>query len=223
MTHFLALASSYTDIELALFQATDSQQPQLRQQISINKHDASRLMITSLDAILKKHQLKIADISFAAVNQGPAPFTTLRVLITTMNAIHYATQLPLIGIDALQASLDEYRSATCPITVVLLNAFHGDVYFGVEQQSVVKTGYAQAASFLPQLALEHPHSSIYFVGNGVELYRSQIQELFGQHAVIPEPLPLYCSITTIGHLGYAQWVAGMRGGYVYPKYLKNIS
>ncbi len=47
-------------------------------------------------------RLRFLDLAFIAAHQGPAPFTTLRVCLTTVNGFAFATGMPLIGINGLQ-------------------------------------------------------------------------------------------------------------------------
>src|SRR5471030_2525471 len=98
MKHYLSIQNTYTHVEMALFQ-----DGQLINWVSEDKLRASKHFILLIAGLLQEHQIKFSDLSFVAVNQGPGPFTTLRVVIASVNGLSYATKIPLVGIDALDA------------------------------------------------------------------------------------------------------------------------
>src|SRR3989338_1529451 len=116
MSYFLALQATYHSLEYALYDGM-----RLIQKKSLIKTQASSLLMCELNQLLSDHNCTWHDIQFLAVNQGPAPFTTLRALIATVNGISFATHKPLIGIDGLAAFAHEYKSDA--VTLNILNAF----------------------------------------------------------------------------------------------------
>src|SRR5689334_5441532 len=127
MNIFLSIQNTYETIDVGLFSAHT-----VIDTASISKLQASKKITILLDSLLKKHFLQLSDINFIAVNQGPGPFTTLRIVLTTVNAIQFSRHIPLIGIDGLHAILAEYKNNEYPNTVALLDAFNKDVYFGIQ-------------------------------------------------------------------------------------------
>jgi len=202
MTNFLAIQNTYLAIDIALFN-----DQQLVSSVSEDKVNASKQFIPLLDRLLEKNNLHIKDLSFIAVNQGPGPFTTLRVIIASANGLNFATKIPLIGIDAFDALFEEYRDHSYPYTVILLNAFHHDVYFAVYQsdQAAISKGYNNINLFLQELKQQIPHQIIRFLGNATELYRNELQATFGDQLYIPEQLPHTCSIPYVGQIGLKKW------------------
>jgi tRNA threonylcarbamoyladenosine biosynthesis protein TsaB len=203
---------------MALFQ--DSQ---LINWVAEDKIRASKNFVLLIDGLLKEHHIKFSDLSFLAVNQGPGPFTTLRVVIASVNGLSYATKIPLVGIDALDALLAEHESVLYPSTIALLNAFNQDVYFGVSRtgQADVPKGYKNITVFLQELQSSMPNQTVRFVGNGAELYHREITAAFGAHAYIPTPMPQTASVNQIGIMGLNQWEKQENvTNELYPLYLK---
>lgn len=203
MALFLSLQNTYRHIEIALFH-----NERLLSCVREDKIRASKTVIPLIAFALLRAGIRLDQLSFIAVNQGPGPFTTLRVIIATANGLSFATKIPLIGIDALDAFLQEYSSAADPYTVVLLNAFNNDVYFAVQQQAraPLKKGYNNIDQLLQELKKTIPaKESIRFLGNGVALHQEKIRELFGTQAHIPEPLPAICSVKQVGLMGLKKW------------------
>src|SRR5207244_7541125 len=90
ITHFLALQTTYELVEIGLF-ANDV----LLFKVQDNKLNANKTVLNLCTELLKKFQLSLANINFIAVNQGPAPFTSLLVILSTVNGICFAFNILL--------------------------------------------------------------------------------------------------------------------------------
>lgn len=195
----LGLQSTYKAVECALWHG-DKFTIQ-----SIPKEQASSLLIPTIDLLMTHRDLPLEELACIVVNRGPAPFTTLRTVIATANGINIASQVPMIGINGLEAFLDEYTDSTTMPTVTLLNAFHNAVYFGIQEDGKKhKFGYEYIDNLLPLLQQRYPANVIRFLGNGTELYREKIIAFFQKQAYIPEPIPQYCSLEKVMQLGSQQ-------------------
>jgi tRNA threonylcarbamoyladenosine biosynthesis protein TsaB len=218
MTTFLSIQNTYQEVQVALFSDQN-----LIDGITVDKAIASKRIISMLDNLLHKNGIQLNDISFIAVNQGPGPFTSLRIVIASVNGISFAQDIPLIGIDGLKALLAETRDPDYPNTVALLNAFNGDVYFAIESPDSErsKSGYKKIGALLTELQTTMAGCTIRFIGNATALYRTEIKNRFGDNAFIPEQLPQTCSIEQIGIMGFEKWKENPIGvEQLLPLYLK---
>jgi len=218
MTFYLSIQNTYTSLEVALFD-----DDQILQWATEDKMTASKNFISLIVTMLNKHQLALSNISFIAVNQGPGPFTTLRVVIASVNGLSFASKIPLIGIDGIDALLLEHRNAQHPNTVAFLNAFNGDVYFGIQKNNSIayEKGYGNIANILEKIKEIMPDQSIRFLGNGAHLYAQEIDAAFGNNATIPDPLPGTCTVQQIGLMGWEKWQEKTDLHYqLFPLYLK---
>ena len=220
MITFLSIHHTYDTVELALMRNAHS-----IEHISESKLRASKRFILMLDHLLTTGNIPISAIAFMAVNQGPGPFTTLRTVISSVNGLHFATRTPLIGVDALDAMLQEHQNTNYPNTVVLLNAFSNDVYFAIQQvaQEIIK-GYKNSTTFVQELAQRIPDEPVRFIGNGTRMHHDLITQTFGDRAYIPDSLPETCSIAQVGVMGLHAWKTTQADhGYLQPLYLKQHS
>jgi tRNA threonylcarbamoyl adenosine modification protein YeaZ len=217
MSYSLVLHCTYTHIEVALYR--DTMQHVL---VSIPKFDATKKLVSTLNDIITAHNLSLADVALMIVNQGPAPFTTLRTSITTANALHFATGIPLTGINGLEALIAEQATPEWTHTVALLNAFGRDVYYGVQKAgAITHLGCASIDQLLCELATQNTHDPIRFIGNGVLLYEKNIREIMKDRAHIPVQLPEICSLDAIAQVGFEQYESnGTTADYLEPLYLK---
>lgn len=177
MALFLAVHARYKDVQLGLFK-----EETLIASASDESKKISKNFISLLDTMLKKNKLTFSDLAFIAAHQGPAPFTTVRVCLTTVNGFAFATGIPLIGVNGLQELIERYKR-TDGVTIALLNAFSQEVYYGIDDPftHVTSFGYAPAAPFIKELAKNY-ESALTFVGNGIELYGDSIREILGDRA-----------------------------------------
>ncbi len=193
----LILQATYDEIQFALYKNEE-----LLSKRSVIKTQSSYFLMNELNKVLHKESTTWSELAFIGVNQGPAPFTTLRALIATVNGIAFATGVGLIGVDGLVCFADEqYKQG---VTVVLLNAFAQDVYYAVKEGDTIKTGWQNSKEFLECLKGNHPDQPITFVGNGVPLHQEKIEKMFGECAFIPTPLPQYPKLDTVAQHCFGQ-------------------
>lgn len=201
MLYFLNFQSTYTTIEYSLWNRTICIETSF-----VDKMEASKTLVSKLDTLLKKHACSLESISFVVANKGPGPFTTLRVLIATLNGLSFAKKIPLIGIDGLDAFAYEYQNNTQDITIVLLNAYNNDVYFGIyNKTALLHKGISSMPALLLHVQEKYTQNSIQWLGNGVLLHQKAILELFSQQSYMLDPLPEFCSLNTIALLGKEKW------------------
>jgi len=219
MISFAALQNTYQEIQVALW--CDSL---FVGSLSVPKNHASAELIPTLAFLLNQHNLRLEQLSFIAVNKGPGPFTTLRVVIASANGLSFASDIPLVGVDGLKAFLHEQHQPQSPQTVALLNAFGNDVYYAIESHGTVPaTGYANIQQFLAMAHEYFPNDRVRFIGNGVALFRQEIESSFEDRAIIPTPLPESVSITAVGTVALEQWKQQVDvTNQVQPLYLKEF-
>lgn len=66
----------------------------LKQKIGLQKAQA---VLSLIDKILEKHQLKLKDLEEIKVNIGPGSFTGIRVGVAVANALSFALKVPVNG------------------------------------------------------------------------------------------------------------------------------
>ena len=216
MIPFLAIQNTYSHLQIALFY-----NEQCIDLIQIDKFEASKKCIITLDHLLQKHSLALNDLAFIAANQGPGPFTTLRVAISTINGLSFARKIPLIGIDAIQAFIHEYEKEPYGNKVVLLNAFGKDLYYGIQASSNNYFGCASIPAVLQEISQKTSADSILFLGNGIDFCKQEIESRFSNRVYFLNPNPETVSINQIGLSALAHWKAQKNISYqLQPLYYK---
>ena len=215
MIKSLITQSTYNEIQIGLF--VDHS---LQEQIHIPKTEASKLLILSIQNLLNHHDLSCESLDFIGSNQGPAPFTTLRVLIATINGIAFASNVPLVGVDGLKAFLYETENKAYPQTIILLNAFNKEVYYAYHYQKEIVTGYQKIEILLEKIKTIMPQETICFLGNGAILFQESINKTFSKQAFIPEPTPEFPSLESILKEAFKLFEKKQLSHQLQPLYLK---
>jgi len=210
---YICVQGSYQQLEVALF----SQKQCLAR--SMQNVRGSSTFIPLLDSLLKDHGLSLTDLSFIAVDCGPGAFTSLRVTITSINALAFGAGIPLIGINGLDALAQETVNMytqqihkTPSNVIALLNAYNNELYtglYGVETNTLI-TPVLPQQSIAIETVLEHVSTlfsdqDLLFVGNGFTLHEGLIRSSFKQRIIITDPLLQVCSVDQISVQALEKW------------------
>ncbi len=68
--------------------------------LSTSEANHSEELIKNIDVLIKKNNISKNDISKIAIVSGPGSYTGLRVGVATANAMAYALNVPIFGINA---------------------------------------------------------------------------------------------------------------------------
>lgn len=200
MNYSLCLQATYKHVDIALCNDDN-----IIQSLTILNHNSSAQLIPCIDQLLKKHSLSLKDCSYIAANQGPAPFTTLRSVLSTINGIYEATRIPLIGIDGLQGLIARHTSKNYTYTIALLNAFNNELYYALYSNDITITGYASMEETIDLIQKTINHNSALVIGNGIEIVKKHIPCFFDNTALFTNPSIEYTTIADIAHLAWSSW------------------
>jgi|SaaInlStandDraft_4_1057021.scaffolds.fasta_scaffold01800_2 tRNA threonylcarbamoyladenosine biosynthesis protein TsaB len=216
---FISIQGSYHDFKVVVFD--DKKIIDASTKIT---QKASSALILNVDSILKKNNLMLDDIKFITIDQGPGAFTSLRTIITIANSISFARDIPLVGVDGLEAlaqeTIDsiskENLSKNPTLLISILNAYNKEVYFAIhpiEETSegklqlkvAIAKNYNKLDLLLHELSENYSKEIILFTGNGVSLYKKEIQEILLNQAIFLSTLVELSSAEQIGKMGLEQW------------------
>jgi len=216
---FLVVHGGYTQVIVGL-----SNGPQFVDTITMPHKLASRDLVLAIDTLLKNNNFTLQDLCFIAAHQGPGPFTTLRSVLATVNGLAFATQLPLIGVDGLDAFIaQEKNTVTTRYLSCILNAFCDDVYFALydhDTHTLIK-GCESITQYIARLKDLAEKTTL--AGNAVALHRELIEKELQDQALIPENITDLATIESIAHQAYNNWQNNLCATQLLPLYLKDSS
>jgi len=139
----------------------------------------STSIIPSIEQILKQSRTAITTIDGFAVGLGPGSFTSLRVGMSTVKALAYATGKPVVGIPSLDAVAWGVREQLCDEICVISDARRQLLYSRIYKKT--RAGLSPQGkcrlSGLEEL-LDHVSGETLFTGDGVALYRAEIERRY---------------------------------------------
>jgi len=216
MMTFLITQSTYHEIQISLICNM------IQTKSVIPKTEASKNLMLTIKDLLDKHDLSCADLDFIGANQGPAPFTTLRVLISTINGIAFASNVPLVGVDGLKAFLNSTADKKYPQTVILLNAYNNDLYYAYKLEGKIVTGFQKAEKLFEEIKKLIPKNTIRFLGNGASLFQETIKKTFAERAFLPKPMIEFPSLEAIKEEAVKLFEKKETVKQLQPLYLKTV-
>jgi tRNA threonylcarbamoyl adenosine modification protein YeaZ len=196
---FLLVAGDHTAVTLAVCEGT-----RILWSDTESARRTGSMLIPRIDSVLRAAGRSLKECAFIAASCGPAPFTTLRVVVATVNGLGYATGLPLVQVDRFSAGLFE----TTRPTIMLYNAFGGDLYYAVRHGEALLVSGCDTAVRVEEY-LEPYTSRALYIGDGVPLlYPSLHTERAGP------------TIAEYAQCALSAWCAGKSHQELAPLYLK---
>jgi tRNA threonylcarbamoyladenosine biosynthesis protein TsaB len=149
----------------------------------------STRLLKSIDHLMRLASWDIEDIDGFAAAAGPGSFTGIRVGLSTIKALSFASGKPVAPVSTLAALAAKLRDIGGRLLCPLIDAKKGEVYgalyesSGEELKEIIPQGvYGPEALFssLPSGRVVH------FLGTGVETYGEKIRSRFGDRARFPD-------------------------------------
>ena len=168
----------------------------------------SEILLFCIDQALKNVSLKIDDMDGFAISIGPGSFTGLRIGLSTLKGLSFATGKPLVSIPSLDALA--YLSLYCQYPVVtMLDAKKNQVYAAIYE---TKDGELKRQSDYLVIGVEDlvkriSHKTL-FVGSGAKLYQKKLIELLKDKAYFSQAERSLPSGATVAFLGSKKLILG---------------
>lgn len=146
-----------------------------------NQRTHSINLLPMIKQVIEAAGLMPADLDGVAVSAGPGSFTGLRIGMTTAKTLAQVWSIPVVGVstlDALAYPLANYRQLICPI----LNARRNEVYAAVYQDGEKISGPVAVSPDDLVRELSRRGREVFFVGDGVPVYREKLTLLMGAQA-----------------------------------------
>lgn len=209
----LAIQSTYTSIEIGLYNKNTMT---LLGHSTVEKIHTS-LLLDTINMLLNTSLLTIKDVGVCVTNCGPAPFTTLRTVIATVNGLKAALNIPVIGINGLDALSIEYNTYKDKI-VIVLDAFGSDFYFYLNSTKKGLCSKDQIRTLIEMNSITH------IAGNGGPLIKNSLTKESDYHLIDVEKGT--CSLNTLIEHGIEKIDLlaqdNIPSTYITPLYFKEI-
>ncbi|MBA6264863.1 tRNA (adenosine(37)-N6)-threonylcarbamoyltransferase complex dimerization subunit type 1 TsaB [Colwellia sp. Bg11-12] len=146
----------------------------------------SLLLLPMIDRLLKKADIKLAQLDGLIFGQGPGSFTGVRIGVGVAQGLAFAADLKVVGVSTLQAMAQKaYRLHQQVEVIATIDARMSEVYAGYYQlnaQGIMEAALndtvlppAKLAEYLSGCLTEN--QQVYGVGTGWDAYKTQLEAL----------------------------------------------
>lgn len=131
----------------------------------------SRLLVPTIDKLIKKAGLKIKDMGGLCISVGPGSFTGLRIGVVTVKGLAYALSKPIVTVptlDIIARNAKGFKGIICPVIDAKKSKVYACLYKsdGVNFKKISKYLLVPAESLLKMTEI---YDKVLFLGDGVKL------------------------------------------------------
>jgi len=151
----------------------------------------SERLLDAIDLVLRKANVAIEELDGFAISLGPGSFTGLRIGVSTVKGLSYATRKPVVGVptlDILASQISPTPYLICPI----MDARKGEVYtafYRYEEQNSLKR-LSEYLAIRPVELEQMINEQTIFIGDGVKTYGEDLRNSLKSFSLFP-PAPLH--------------------------------
>jgi tRNA threonylcarbamoyladenosine biosynthesis protein TsaB len=151
----------------------------------------SERLLGAIEFVLKEARCNIENLDGWAISLGPGSFTGLRIGVSTVKGLAFATQKPVAGVPALDV-LAFQISPTPYLVCPILDARKGEVYTAFYRYEKGDFPHRQTAfqAIRPKDLVEKIEERTIFIGDGVKTYGDYLQNALPSLTISP-PHPLH--------------------------------
>jgi tRNA threonylcarbamoyladenosine biosynthesis protein TsaB len=175
--------------------------------LNVKTTHSERLM-TAVQNTLSQSEISLDDIDAFAIATGPGSFTGLRIGLSTVKGLSYATAKPLVTVPTLEAFAWNFPFSMYPVCL-MLDARKKEVYSAVFKWKnggfirILKEMSIKPADLLTELK-----GNVIFAGEGVLIYKDQIITILKERAIIASPEKMVPSPANVAMLGLLKAIKG---------------
>ncbi len=182
----------------------------------------SERLLPAIDRMLRDAGVGLDAVSGFAVSIGPGSFTGLRIGLSTVKGLAYASGLPVVGVPTLEAlawSAPFAAFQVCPV----LDARKEEVYaalFRFEQGLLVRLMGDTALA--PEALCSKIRKPTLFLGDGLPIYGALFRRILGDRMLVPPLASRGARPACVAELGRQRLERGERDttDSLVPRYLR---
>lgn len=187
----------------------------------------SETLMPLIQQLLNECSLSLNNIDLLVSDVGPGSFTGIRIGVSSCKAFSDSLNIPCVGISSLEVLA--YNIKKDGIICSTIDCKNNNCYFALyekKNETFEILIEPQAESVNSCLAILKSYcedtlanSSIYFVGNGSEIYKDEIKSTFSEAEFFSHEFNILNSIS-LGIAGFEKSKLGINSEEILPLYLK---
>ena len=146
----------------------------------------SERLLAAIHFVLKEAGCTVKALDGWAVSLGPGSFTGLRIGVSTVKGLAYATGKPVVGVptlDGLAAQISPTPYLICPILDARKKEVYTAFYRYHEKNLLARLSDYQAIR--PEVLIREVKEKTIFIGNGVNTYGEILRNALPSFALFP--------------------------------------
>ena len=182
----------------------------------------SERLLPAIDRMLCDAGVGLDALSGIAVSIGPGSFTGLRIGLSTVKGLAYATGLPVVGVPTLEALAWTTPFAAVQICPVL-DARKHEVYAALfRYEGGVLVRLMEDAALAPEALCSRIRKPTLFLGDGLPVYGEFFRRLLGARMLVPPHASRGARPACVAELGRHRLARGERDSVesLVPRYLR---
>ena len=182
----------------------------------------SERLLPAIDRMLHEAGIGPENLGGIAVSIGPGSFTGLRIGLSTVKGLAYATGLPIVSVPTLEAlawSLPAARWQICPV----LDARKQEVYTALFQhESGELLRLMEDVALTPEVLCDRIRKPTLFLGDGADAYDELFRRRLGDKMLLPPLANRGARPACVAELGRIRLLRGERdvAESLVPRYLR---
>ncbi|MEJ5300721.1 MAG: tRNA (adenosine(37)-N6)-threonylcarbamoyltransferase complex dimerization subunit type 1 TsaB [Thermodesulforhabdaceae bacterium] len=185
----------------------------LAEKVVLVRETHNRRLLETIDKTISDAGISLKDIDLFAVGVGPGSFTGIRIGITTVKALAWSLNKPIIGIsslDALATLFSFVQGYVCP----MIDARKREVYYALYEAD--GSGRLRRESFykvatpriVAQEITEKGIKKVFFCGDGWRIYKDYFLQFL--NCTIIDPPGVFNSVKA-SFIGASAWQSLVSG------------
>ncbi|MBM4340068.1 MAG: tRNA (adenosine(37)-N6)-threonylcarbamoyltransferase complex dimerization subunit type 1 TsaB [Deltaproteobacteria bacterium] len=162
----------------------------------------SESLLETIEYLLKEAHCSMDKLDGWAISLGPGSFTGLRIGVSTIKGLAYATQKPVAGVsslDVLASQISPTPYLICPV----LDARKGEVYTAFYRYDETNLLQRQSdyLAMKPEALVKNVKEKIILIGDATKTYDSFFRDSLSSFALLPSPSLHLPHGSTVARLG----------------------
>jgi tRNA threonylcarbamoyladenosine biosynthesis protein TsaB len=173
----------------------------------------SQKLMPMIKEIMDRLELNCSDIDLFSASIGPGSFTGLRIGVTTIKALAFSVQKPVIGIstlDALAYNIQTKDSLICPIMDARNNQVFTAIYKSEKNSQSRITDYMGIDIGELINTVRDMNCTTVFLGDGVEFHRELLMNELSSICEFPNNNLLLQRAVSVAQLAGIKYAEGIR-------------
>ena len=180
----------------------------------------SQTLIPLIDRILVQANLSLSQLTAIAVSIGPGSFTGLRIGLSTVKGLAFASGISVVGIPTLQAlaaRVHDWEGLICPILDARKNEIYAALFYHRSEtlQRIGEDTVEPPEKTIERVQARRAGRPCLFIGDAVSVYGGMIEKALGPAGVLISGKDYPSVAAAVALLG-AEKIVGSGGDSVAP-------